>query len=423
MIFNADASDNVYKKILRDHWVDFKKEYPWYDTSYYDELIYKLQNCRNPQKMGYAHYRCSHCGKGNRTVAMTCKSYLCLSCAKKKVDSWVCSVSKLLNPGMMYRHTVLTVPEVLRNLFWSFNDLLKKLPKYGADCLNALFSKIVRKKIKGGYIIVIQTHGRSGSYNVHLHIIATSGGFDEYDNFKEIKFFPYELLHKMWQKYLLKLLEDVLGGLSHLYIQCCKDDYPNGFVAYIDEKVVPVDFRGLARYLAKYVVAPPISVNRIDDYDGVKVTYHYKAHKTDRVEYETVPVLVFIERIIQHVMPKGINSIKHYGIQAGAVYMKYRQKFIDFCLKIGKVIKNFSKNIPGPSYRKCYQQSTGIDPLKCPYCDSEMILWEMWHPKLGIFYEGFTNALNDILLKKSKTESDFNPAGDILYHEKILCAE
>ncbi len=353
---------------------------------------------------------------------MSCKSYLCLSCAKKKIDKWICSLSKLLHHGMMYRHTVLTVPEVLRNFFYNFSDLLKKLPQYGADCLDAFFTKITRKKITGGYTIVIQTHGRSGSYNVHLHIIATSGGFDENDNFVEIKYFPYELLHKMWEEYLLKLLEDVLGDLSYSMIQHCKEDYPNGFVAYIDKKSVPIDFRGLARYLGKYVVAPPISVNRIDRYDGEQVTYHYKAHRTDMVEHETVPVFVFIVRIIQHVMPKGINSIKHYGVQAGSVYMKYRQKFIDFCLRTGKVIKNTAFSILPPKYRKTYQQSIGIDPLKCPYCGSEMVLWEMWHAKLGIFYEGFRNALDDIIIKKVKAKDDLNPVCDRLYHEKVLFA-
>jgi hypothetical protein len=30
-----------------------------------------------------------------------------------------------------------------------------------------------------GYIVVVQTHGRHGQYNPHLHIIPTSGGWDE----------------------------------------------------------------------------------------------------------------------------------------------------------------------------------------------------------------------------------------------------
>ena len=45
-----------------------------------------------------------------------------------------------------------------------------------------------RKKLTGGYIVVLQTHGRSGSYNVHLHIIATGGGIDLAGNFTVIRY-------------------------------------------------------------------------------------------------------------------------------------------------------------------------------------------------------------------------------------------
>ena len=35
---------------------------------------------------------------------------------------------------------------------------------------------------------------------------------------------------------------------------------------------------------------PSISVRRIDRYDGERVTYHYRSHRTDQVERETVDV-------------------------------------------------------------------------------------------------------------------------------------
>ena len=51
--------------------------------------------------------------------------------------------------------------------------------------------------------------------------------------------------------------------------------------------------------MAKYVVSPPISVRRIDRYDGARVTYHYRSHRTGRMEHETVPVDTFIGRMVQ----------------------------------------------------------------------------------------------------------------------------
>ena len=39
--------------------------------------------------------------------------------------------------------------------------------------------------------------------------------------------------------------------------------YPNGLVAYVEEGQVPGGGQGLAYYLAKYVVSPPIAVRRM----------------------------------------------------------------------------------------------------------------------------------------------------------------
>src|SRR5215467_12789953 len=72
----------------------------------------------------------------------------------------------------------------------------------------------------------------------------------------------------------------------------------------------------LARYLAKYVVSPPISLRRIDRYDGQRVTYHYRSHKSERVEWETVAVSTFIGRMVQHVFAQGFRRIRYYGVQA-----------------------------------------------------------------------------------------------------------
>ena len=49
--------------------------------------------------------------------------------------------------------------------------------------------------------------------------------------------------------------------------------YPRGFVAYVQSGEVPPGGGGLARYLAKYLVSPPISLRRIEEYDGTIVRY------------------------------------------------------------------------------------------------------------------------------------------------------
>ena len=61
---------------------------------------------------------------------------------------------------------------------------------------------------------------------------------------------------------------------------------------------MPKGGKGLARYLAKYVVSPPISLKRIIGYDGKKVRYWYNDHATGRRMEEEVDALTFIGRMV-----------------------------------------------------------------------------------------------------------------------------
>jgi hypothetical protein len=70
-------------------------------------------------------------------------------------------------------------------------------------------------------------------------------------------------------------------------------------VTNVQKGQVPSQYQSLARYVAKDVVSPPIAVRRIDRYDGERVTYHYRSHRTERLEHETVTGETFIGRMVQ----------------------------------------------------------------------------------------------------------------------------
>jgi hypothetical protein len=366
---------NVFKEVFTEHWEGFKQFRPRYDTPYYDDLVDKMLRCGNPEQMGYIEYRCLHCGQGKHLVSMSCKSSLCLRCAKVYVDDWVAQVGKMLHEGVIYRHIVLTVPEVLRTTFYqNAQALLSPFMKCGVKCLDDFFSTVSGKTLKGGYIVVIQTHGRNGQYNPHLHIIATSGGWDEQaKQWVHLGYLPYPMLHKKWQWYALEMCREALhtDEIERL-VHACYAKYPNGFVANVQKGDVPSRYQSLATYLAKYVVSPPISLRRIDRYDGQSVTYHYRSHKTERVERERVAVYTFIGRMIQHVFPKGFKRIRYYGVQATKTFEKIRPLIRQALAKVKGMVTGAIKVIAAKSYRQRYQQSTGRDPLRCPYCQQEM---------------------------------------------------
>ena len=381
---------SVFQQIFAEHWEAFQHTRRRYQTPYYDGLVAKMLACSNPEKIGYLEYRCLHCGQGKHLVAMSCKSSLCLRCTKVYVDNWVSQVSKALHEGVIYRHIILTVPAMFRTTFYqNAAVVLRAFMRCGASCLDDFYSTVRGKTLQGGSITVLHTHGRNGQYHPHLHVLATSGGYDKSgERWEHLQYLPYELLRRKWQWHLLTMLRQTLPTKAiEQLVDVCFRKYPDGLVTNVQKGQVPAQSQSVARYVAKYVVSPPISIRRIDRYDGRRVTYHYRSHRTDRMEYETVPVDTFIGRMVQHMMPKGFKRIRYYGVQATKTFAKVKIMIQTALAKVEEVVKGAVKIIARLTYRQRYEQSTGRDPFRCPHCQREMQLWCIWHPTYGVIYD------------------------------------
>ena len=402
---------SVFKQIFAEHWDGFKRAYPRYDRCYYDGLVAKRLGCGDPDQMGDSAYRCLRCGEGTHRVAMSCKSSLCLRCAKVYVDTWGSQVSQMLHEGVIYRHIVLTMPALLRTTFYQQSQaLLSPFMRCGRRCVDDVFSRMSGRPLTGGYIMVIQTHGRNGQYNPHLHIIATSGGWDrQAQQWVHLDYVPYPMLRKKWQWHLLTMLrQTVKTSEIRRLVDRCYTRYREGFVTNVQKGDVPARYQSLARYLAKYVVSPPISLRRIDRYDGHRVTYHYRSHKSERVERETVDVYTFVGRMVPQVFPKGFQRVRYDGVQATKTFAPLKRMIHDALAKVKGIITGAIKIIAPVTYRQRYQQSTGRDPLRCPHCHAEMGIGKIWHPKYGVIYDELE------VIKKGKYASQTSradPAG------------
>lgn len=389
-LFHQWFDRDKFKDIFRTHWESFKKTFSRYQSDRYDEVVQKMLGCGDPEK-GYATYICCKCGGDQKKVPFSCKSCFCLSCGKVYTDQWAARIKAILFPGVAYRHTVLTVPDDLRIYFYRNAALLSELMKVGIKCLEDTLCTVLRRCVCGGYIVVVQSNGRSGSYNPHLHIIMTSGGLamgsggGQY--WVKLKYLPYKVLHKKWQYHLFEMLKEQVptaemrAKIDDLYLK-----YPNGLVANIQRGGVPKRIKQLGKYLAKYVVSPPISVRRIIGYDGHKVKYWYNDHKSGKRKIEEVDIFTFIGRMVQHILPKGMQRIRYYGLHATAVYQKIHKK-LRAILPSDAAQCQETFTIARKDYRRRVIETTANDPFICSRCGGELMLWKIWHPFYGVIYD------------------------------------
>ena len=376
----------TFKQIFRDHFKEFQDKYPRYKDEDIEEVVQKMLDCAEEEN-GYATYRCMECGE-EKIVPFSCKSSFCLSCAKIKLEEWLAKVEDILFDEVDYRHVILTVPEDLRIYFYNYPEKLDKLIKCGIEMLKELMKEIHGEEIEFGYIVVLQTAGRSAEYNPHLHIMMTAGGLDDQENWHDIEYIPFNYFHKKWQYFLFEMMKKEFGRKIYTLIDDLYNRYPDGIVAHIKMEKVPKKDK-LAKYLMKYVGSPPIALSRIIKYDGEKVKYWYKDHRTNKKEVEEVSVMTFIGRMVQHILPKGFKRVRYYGLHATCKAKKVAQKLKEVFKTVTKKVQSLFDNVKTgyKKYRDRIKDLTGQDPFKCPNCGEEMILWKIWVPEYGIIYD------------------------------------
>ena len=195
-----------------------------------------------------------------------------------KVTSGSAQDVEIALPAISRRSPLASWKMLVKAIFYFYHDarLLSELMKVGIKCLEDTLSTVLRRPIQGGYIVVVQTNGRSGSYNPHLHIIMTSGGLapsrrgGQY--WVKLKYLPYEILHKKWQYHLFGMLKEQVGTkemrakIDELYRK-----YPKGLVANIQKGQVPKRVRDLAKYLASYA----LNKHGIPNYDTVALLSNF----------------------------------------------------------------------------------------------------------------------------------------------------
>ena len=192
---------------------------------------------------------------------------------------------------------------------------------------------------------------------------------------------------------MLKLITSRLAGNEHAnaLVAEMRRRYPKGFVAHLQGNVLP-RMQQLTRYLVKYVVSPSMALSRIIAYDRAQgtVTYWYRDHlQQGKRTVETVSRTTFIGRMVQHILPKGFQRIRYYGLQATCTLQKVRAQLLQLLQVAEQQAMELDEALPltRPRYRERIQAAFGRDPLICRQCGEVMWLWQIWHPQYGVMYD------------------------------------
>jgi hypothetical protein len=272
------------------------------------KVLKAVMACRTGD-LGMVFYECTSCGR-THAMGRSCGNRHCPSCQQNKTKAWLEAQTARLLPCPYFLLTF-TVPAALRAwirghqriayraLFDASSEAIKTLaanPKYVGAA-------------QAGFFGVLHTWGRTLEYHPHVHYVVPGGGLGadgaEWRPSHAHFFVPVHALSNIFRAKFRDAL-DRAGVLAEVDPTVWRQDW------VVHSQAVG-DGRESLKYLAPYVFRVAISDRRIVSYDDAKVTYSYRKSGSNRWRKMTVDGSEFVRRFLQHVLPTGLQKVRHYG--------------------------------------------------------------------------------------------------------------
>lgn len=342
--------------------------------------VRRLMQCRTPA-LGFHVYECPDCGE-QRVVPHTCKSRLCASCGKPATDHWA---NQVLNHtlNVEYHHVVLSVPWHLRSL--TLLNRAKMLNIFLRGAADAIMNWCkTYKDFTPGLIAVLHTFGADLKFHPHVHLIVTAGGLS-LDGQRWVKLghgflMPQAGLKKRW-RYEVTSRVNAAHRAGELTMPEWRPG-PKGrltmgmimgqvlkliWYVMIGTSLKQIGFA--VSYIGRYTRRPVIGESRIIRFDDKWVIFRYKDYaQGGQQAIKKLRVMDFIARLVRHIPDKHFRMVRHYGIFATRV------RGAQLARARALLAQPEPEPVCAPTWRERWLERTGVDPLRCRECGTEMVL-------------------------------------------------
>jgi hypothetical protein len=288
---------------------------PDYIAKYRDRLlpshrrvIQDVRACRTEALGGHV-YRCPQCQEEHYRYH-SCKNRHCPKCQNDQTDRWLKQQQNLLLSVPHFMATF-TLPQGLRHLARSHQKLIYDLLfQASSQSLQKLAGD--PKYVGGilGLIGVLQTWTRDLRYHPHVHYLIPGGGLAPDGRTWLSARHNYLLPEKPLAKIFRAKFRDLLKRTA-LFDQVPSKVWQQGWVV----DILPVGSgEATLKYLAPYIFRVAISNKNILTLKEGQVTFRYRDSQTHTVRTATVKAEEFIRRFLQHVLPRGFQKVRTYGL-------------------------------------------------------------------------------------------------------------
>lgn len=288
------------------------------------QVLSHLAQCRTPA-LGGLQLRCDGC-ETQRTLYHACRDRHCPKCQQREARRWSARQAEALLP-VPYFHVVFTLPHALNGWVQLHDELLyQTLFAATWDTLRA-FGRDPRRGLEGqlGMTAVMHTWGESLTRHVHLHCLIPGGVLRPDGQWRAARgnhLFPVKALARHFRgNVVTRLRRAATRGALHRVTgtgeidQVLRTLMATPWVVYA--KPCLCHTPSVLDYLARYTHRIALSDRRIVDIDDTHVRLLCKDTRDGgRRNIVTLEGEELLRRYLQHILPKGLMRVRHYGFLA-----------------------------------------------------------------------------------------------------------
>jgi Putative transposase/Transposase zinc-binding domain len=338
--------------ILSAHWPAYLVKFGRLIPPEQRAAVRAILRCRTPALGGQRH-RCA-CGR-EHFAYHSCNHRACPRCGQDDAAAWLAQQRTRLLPVPCFLVTF-TVPEELRQPIRQAMQLwYGALLKESAGALQDLADQPKHLGAQLGITALLQTWTRDLRYHPHVHLLVPGGGLTP-NRLRWVRVPDAEFLApqvKLAARFKGRLKAWLQQDEPALFQQVPAKVWWRKWVA--DVQAVGSGEAAL-KYLANYLCQPPLREHQLEQSDAQGVTFRYRAND-GTVRRATVSGMEFVRRVLQHVLPKGFQRVRHYGWRGAAARTKWERILALLDWKSPALVT------PAP-----------LPPPTCPVCGKTMFL-------------------------------------------------
>jgi len=299
--------------IFRQYAPAYHQKYAAHLLPSHRQAMRAIERCRT-QALGGQVFACPACGEV-RYSYHSCRNRHCPKCQHQQTQDWLEVQQGLLLP-VPYFLLTFTLPAELRQITSQNQKLIYNLLfRASAQTTQQLARdpRFVGGQI--GMVGVLHTWTRNLFYHPHVHYLIPGGGVgcDEQAWLPARREFllPVKALSKLFRAAFQRTLRR-----TALYTEIPKKVWRREWVVHCK----PVgNGQAALKYLAPYIhrVALSnrrlVSINHRGSMETSQVTFQYRPSDTRQLKTCNLSVEHFIQRFLQHVLPRGFVKVRYFG--------------------------------------------------------------------------------------------------------------